>query len=254
MLLCLILNGFLEIQKCVELINNVKNYYSKKDINEIKSNAKDVQILFASSNIFGSLIENFTYLFFHPDLDTTIQDIYFYFINLPIYSISQILLNSLNHITIFVHYGYNFNNYSTNENIQNTKKQNFKMFLYNISNSVFQNMKISSLQEYNDLDFSSFSFKNNYINLDTNISEVLKGSISNDEKVNYIINATEFYENLYDIINDLYGIKDYCDKLCQYLISSINNNDVLTIDCILMIFNKIAYQLKNNMPEIIIVM
>ena len=242
---------FQEIQKCVELINNVKNYYSKKDINEIKSNAKDVQILFASSNIFGSLIENFTYLFFHPDLDTTIQDIYFYFINLPIYSISQILLNSLNHITIFVHYGYNFNNYSTNENIQNTKKQNFKMFLYKISNSVFQNMKISSLQEYNDLDFSSFSFKNNYINLDKNISEVLKGSISNDEKVNYIINATEFYENLYDIINDLYGIKDYCDKLCQYLISSINNNDVLTIDCILMIFNKIAYQLKNNMPEII---
>ena len=79
----------------------------------------------------------------------------------------------------------------------------------------------------------------------------MKRSISNDEKVNYIINTTEFYENLYDIINGLYGIKDFCDNLCQLLISAINNNEILTIDCLLMIFNKIITKLKNNMPEII---
>ena len=59
------------------------------------------------------------------------------------------------------------------------------------------------------------------------IIELLKQSISDDEKVTYIINVTEFYEILYEIINDLYGIKDFCDKLCQYLMSAVNNNELI---------------------------
>ena len=107
-------------------------------------------------------------------------------------------------------------------------------------------MKLASIEEYNDLDFNSFSFNNNNNKLETNITELLKESISDDEKVTYIINATEFYENLYEIISDLYGIKDFCDKLFQYMVSSLDNKDLLTIDCILIVFNKISFKLKNN--------
>ena len=242
---------FSEIKKCIELINNVKNYYSSKNINEIKTNKKDIQILFASCNIFSSLIENFPYLFFIPDIDVVIQEIYCYFINLPIYNISQILLNSLYNVIFFAHYGYNFDNYPSNDNMQDAKRQNFNRFLYSIHNSVFQNMKLASIEEYNDLDFNSFSFNNNNKKLETNITELLKESISDDEKVTYIINATEFYENLYEIISDLYGIKDFCDKLFQYMVSSLDNKDLLTIDCILVVFNKISFKLKNNLPEVI---
>ena len=241
---------FSEIKKCIELINNVKNYYSSKNINEIKTNEKDIQILFASCNIFSSIIENFPYLFFIPDIDTIVQGIYCYFIDLPIYSISQILLNSLYNVTLFAHYGYNFDNYPTNDNIQDVKRQNFNRFLYTIHNSVFQNMKLTSIEEYNDLDFNSFSFNNNNKKLDSNITDLLKQSISDDEKATYIINATDFYEILYEIINDLYGIKDFCDKLFQYLMSSLDNKDLLTVDCILVVFNKIAFKLKNNLPEV----
>ena len=52
-------------------------------------------------------------------------------------------------------------------------------------------------------------------------------------------------------MNDLYGIKDFFDKMCQYLISCTNNNnyDLLTIDCIFTIFNKISILLMNTLPE-----
>ena len=136
---------FQEIKKCIELIMNVKNYYSNKDIKEIKSNPKDLQILFASCNIFSHLIDNFCYIFFIPDIDVIVQDIYFYFINLPIYNISQILLDSLSPVVWLIHNGYKLNNYSKENNLQNNKLQNFKIFLYNIHNCVFQNMKLSSM-------------------------------------------------------------------------------------------------------------
>jgi hypothetical protein len=48
---------FQEIKKCIELINNVKSYYSIKDLTQVKSYEKDIQILFASCNIFSNLIE-----------------------------------------------------------------------------------------------------------------------------------------------------------------------------------------------------
>ena len=34
---------FPELKKCIELIMNVKNYYSNKDINEIKGDLKEVK-------------------------------------------------------------------------------------------------------------------------------------------------------------------------------------------------------------------
>ena len=239
---------FSEIKKCIELIMNVKNFYSNKDLNEIKNNPKDIQILFASCNIFGSLMENFGYIIFLPEIDSVVQDIFSYFINLPIYNISRILLNSLSQIKCYVHYGYKFNNY-TGENIINAK-QKFNNFLYNIHNCVFQKMKLSSMNEYNNLDFNSFSL-NNSARLDKAINELLKKSIDDDEKINYIISATDFYEDLYEIINDLYGIKDFCDKLCQYLMSAVNNNELIIIDCIFIVFNKFAFKLSNDLPEII---
>ena len=243
-------SDFQEIKKCIELIMNVKNYYSNKNINEIKSNPKDIQILFASCNIFSSLCDNFYYIFFLPEIDSIIQEIFFYFINLPIISISQILLNSLSKISVLFHNGYKFDNFSNDKELYNTKYQNFNIFLFNIHNSVFQNMKLSSMDEYNNLKFDAFPLSNNII-LEKYIFEVLKESIYDDEKINYIINATEFYENLYEIMNDLYGIKDFCDKLCQFLINAINNNELINIDCILLIFNKIGNRFNNDLPNII---
>jgi len=238
---------FPEIKKCIELIMNVKNYYSNKDINEIKKSQKDIQILFASCNIFSSLCDNFSYIFFLPEIDIVVQDIYYYFISLPIYSISQILLNSLKQIMQYIHFGYNFDNFTDNEKI--TKRNSFNIFLYNIHNSVFQNMKLSSLEEYNNIEFKDNNGKN--VRWDKYINETLKEGIDDDEKINYIINATEFYENIYEIMNDLYGIKDFFDKMCQYLMSCIKDNeyDLLTIDCIFTVFNKISILLMSTLPE-----
>ena len=56
-------NDFNEIKNCIELLLNVKNYYINKKI-DINSDAKDLQILFTSCNIFSSLCENFSYVFF----------------------------------------------------------------------------------------------------------------------------------------------------------------------------------------------
>ena len=240
---------FEEIKKCIELIMNVKNFYSNKDINDIKSNPKDLQILFASCKIFSHLIENFYYIFFLPDVDTIAQDIYLYFISLPIYNISQILLDSLSPVACLIHNGYKFNNYSKENNLQNIKMQNFKIFLYNIHNGVFKNMKLTSMEEYNNISFYFYPFNN--ARLDKYIIEVLKKSVSDDDKIIYIIGATDFYENLYEIINDLYGIKDFSNKLCQYLMSFINNNDLISIDCLFIVFNKIAIKLESDLPDFI---
>ena len=239
---------FQEIKKCIELIMNVKNYYLNKDIKDIKENDKNIQILFASCNIFSSLCDNFSYIFFLPDLDIIVQDIYYYFISLPIYSISQILLNSLKQIMQYIHFGYNFDNFEGKEKIN--KKNNFNIFLYKIHNSVFQNMKLSSINDYNNIEFKNNN-KKSIIRWDKYIEEILKEGIDDDEKINYIINASEFYENIYEIINDLYGIKDFFDKMCQYLMSCIKDNeyDLLTIDCIFTVFNKISILLMNTLPE-----
>ena len=243
---------FQEIKKCIELIMNVKNYYSSKDINEIKSDEKHIQILFASCNIFSSLIENYGYIFFLPGIDSIVEEIYFYFINLPLLRISQILLGSMKQIMFYIHYGYKFNNYNNGEsNGQNEKLSKFNSFLYKVHNSVFQNMKLSSLNEYNNINFDSFSLSKNDLRLDKNILELLKSSIDNDEKINYNDNVAEFYENLYEILNDLYEIKDFCNKLCQYLKSSIENNDLITIDCIFSVINKFSFRLNYDMPDII---
>ena len=99
---------------------NVKNYYSNKNLKET-SNQKDIQILFASCNIFSSLCDNFSYVFFLPEIDLVVQDIFNYFISIPIYSISQILLSSMKQIMHYVHFGYDFDNFNEKEKI--TKKK-----------------------------------------------------------------------------------------------------------------------------------
>ena len=107
------------------------------------------------------LFSFFYYIFFLPEIDSIIQEIFFYFINLPIISISQILLNSLSKISVLFHNGYKFDNFSNDKELYNTKYQNFNIFLFNIHNSVFQNMKLSSMDEYNNLKFDAFPPSNN---------------------------------------------------------------------------------------------
>ena len=71
------------------------------------------------------------------------------------------------------------------------------------------------MEDYKSLNFGSFSF-NNDISLDKNIIELLKGSIFDDEKIYYINGATDFYEDLYEIINNLFG-KDFICNLSKDL-------------------------------------
>ena len=52
-------------------------------------------------------------------------------------------------------------------------------------------------------------------------------------------------------MKDIYGIKEFCDKLCQFLSESVNNDDLIKIDCIFLVFNKLATRLGNDLPEII---
>ena len=241
---------FNEIKNCIVLLSNVKNYYISKKI-DIYSNPKDLQILFTSCNIFSNLCENFSYVFFINDIDIIVQDIFYYFINLKVLNISQILLNSLQQMMQYVHYGYDFNNFKEKEKIE--KKNNFALFLYKIHNSVFDNMKLSN-EEYNKvMKFKDFKDKNgkSVIRWDYYIKEILKENIDDDEKINYINNATEFYEDLYGIINNLYGIKDFFDKICQYLITSmqINSLDLVAIDTIFTVLNKISILLINDIPS-----
>ena len=53
---------FMEIINCIKLIYNMTKYYDYKKNNNIANNPKDIQILFASSNIFSSILENYGYI------------------------------------------------------------------------------------------------------------------------------------------------------------------------------------------------
>ena len=44
-----------------------------------------------------------------------------------------------------------------------------------------------------------------------------------------------------DILNNLYGPKDYFDKLCTYITTSAEKNDLITLDCLFMLFNSISF-------------
>ena len=132
---------FTEIKKCIELIQNVKNYYSQQNIDTVIKNEKNVQILFAACNIFNDLCENFCYLFFLPGFDVVMQEIFSYFIGLPIYKVNQILLTSFNELASLTYINYDFSNYEENE--REKVKKNFKDFLYNVHNSIFNNIKLN---------------------------------------------------------------------------------------------------------------
>ena len=243
---------FQEISKCIKLIHNVKNYYSTKEINEIKNNPKDMQILFASCNIFNSICENYGYIFILPEIDDIVQDIHFYFINLPIFKISQILLSSLNDFVYLSQNNYKFENYDDNNNIRENKKNKLNEFLYTVQNSVLQNMKLEKEELNINTNNKSDRVMENWLHLDPYMSELLKSNINDDEKSNFIENSKAFYEDIYNIISNLFDINDYCDKLCKYLLSSTEASDYITIDCLMNIFNQLYMEIITEKPDIII--
>ena len=243
---------FQEISKCIKLIHNVKNYYSTKEINEIKNNPKDMQILFASCNIFNSICENYGYIFILPEIDDIVQDIHFYFINLPIFKISQILLSSLNDFVYLSQNNYKFENYDDNNNIRENKKNKLNEFLYTVQNSVLQNMKLEKEELNINTNNKSDRVMENWLHLDPYMSDLLKSNINDDEKSNFIENSKAFYEDIYNIISNLFDINDYCDKLCKYLLSSTEASDYITIDCLMNIFNQLYMEIITEKPDIII--
>ena len=241
---------FQEIVKCIKLIHNVKNYYSTKEINEIKNNPKDMQILFASCNIFNNICENYGYIFILPEIDDIVQDIHFYFINLPIFKISQILLSSLNDFVYLSQNNYKFENYD--DNLRENKKNKLNEFLYTVQNSVLQNMKLEKEELNINTNNKSDRVMENWLHLDPYMSELLKSNINDDEKSNFIENSKAFYEDIYNIISNLFDINDYCDKLCKYLLSSTEAGDYITIDCLMNIFNQLYMEIITEKPDIII--
>ena len=240
---------FQEIIKCIKLIHNVKNFYSNKEINEIKNNPKDMQILFASCNIFNSICENYGYIFILPEIDDIVQDIHFYFINLPIFKINQILLSSLNDFVYLSQNSYKFENYD--DNIRESKKKKLNEFLYAIQNSILQNMKLEKEELNINTNNKNDRVMQNWLHLDPYMSELLKSNINDDEKSNFIENSKAFYEDIYNIISNLFDINDYCNKLCQFLLASTEISDYITIDCLMNIFNQLYMEIITEKPDII---
>ena len=245
--------NFLEIIKCINLIQNMTKYYDYKKINEISNNSKDLQILFAAGNIFNSILENFGYIFFIPDLDEIVQEIYNYFINIKIHKINLIFFSSLNNLySLTQSLNYKFENYP--ENIRQDKKNKFLNFLYSIQNSFLQNMTLTT-EEINSVNIDNILNTKDLITnahqLDKYINIILKKNINNDEKIEFIENCDEFYNDIYDIINCLFDGKDYCDKLCKYLLSSTESKDFIIIDCLMNVFNFLSFKIINENPDII---
>ena len=228
-------------------------FYDNKYTNKIPNESKDIQILFAAGNIFNSLLENFGYIFFIPNLDEIIQDIYKYFINIKIYKISKIFSSSLNDVySLSQSLNYKFENYS--EEIRQEKKNKFVSFLYEIQNSFLENMfltnnEINSLKINNDININQL-ISNAHV-LDKYINSLLKKSIENDDKIEYIVNCDEFYNEIYDIISSFVNSKNYCDKLCTYLLSSTENKNFIIIDGLMNIFNYLSFKILNDYPDIL---
>ena len=239
---------FQEIIKCIKLIYNMTTFYSKKDINEIKNNQKNLKILFASCNIFNSICEHFGYSFVIPELDNIVQGIFEYFLSLPFLDINQLLLSSLSNLFLLSQERYEFHNYDIN--IRENKKENLKQFLYNIQNSVLQIMRLP------ERDINSFDIEKNkgllseYSSLDKYINEALKSNVNDDEKISFIENSEGFYNDLFDIINNLLNGKDYCHKLYEFLKISIDKKDFSTIESILIIFINLSFKINAYYPEI----
>ena len=242
---------FQEIIKCIKLIHNVKTFYSNKNINEIKNNAKDIQILFASCNIFNSICENYGYIFIIPELDDIIQDIYNYFINIPIFKINQILLSSFNDFYSIAQTNYKFDNYDNN--IKENKIKKLNEFLYQVQNSVMEKMKLTN-NEINSFDIKQKNNTKKLLStpLDKYINELLKEGINDDEKINYMDNCDDFYNDIYDIIINLFNSKDYCMKLCQYLANVAEVNDFASIYSLMDIFIILSFKISTELPSIII--
>lgn len=91
----------------------------------------------------------------------------------------------------------------------------------------------------------------NWLHLDPYMSELLKSNINDDEKSNFIENSKSFYEDIYNIISNLFDINDYCNKLCKFLLASTEISDYITIDCLMNIFNQLYMEIITEKPDII---
>ena len=79
----------------------------------------------------------------------------------------------------------------------------------------------------------------------------MKKNINNNDKIEFIGNCDEFYNDVYDIICSLFDGKNYCEKLCTYLLSSTENKNYITIDELMNIFNFLSFKIMNDYPDII---
>ena len=245
--------NFIEIINCIKLIQNMIKFYNNKYSNKTPNDPKDIQILFASGNIFNSILENFGYIFFIPDLDEIVQEIYNYFINNKIYKINKIFFSSLSDLcSLCEAINYKFENYS--QEIIQDKKSKFLNFLYSIQNSVLENMFLTS-DEMNSIYIEKNINTNNLISnahqLDKYIITILKDSIEIEDKNDLIENSDEFYNDIYDVISSLFNGKDYCDKLCKYFLSSTESKNFITIDSLMNVFNFLSFKIMNEYPDII---
>ena len=238
---------FQEIFKCIKLIENMKNFYINKNINEIKNNSKDMQILFASCNIFNSICENYGYIFILPELDDIIQDIFLYFINIPIPKINKLLISSLNDLFELCQNDYKFQNYDNN--IREKKMIKLNNFLYSIQNTVLQYMNLSS-NELNTFQLDNKSSLLYRIPLDQYIDNTLKNNINDDDKTNLIEISDDFYNNIFDIVNNFFSGEDYCNKLLTFIKNSITNKDFATVHSLMNVFIMLKIRIMNYYPNI----
>ena len=103
-----------------------------------------------------------------------------------------------------------------------------------------------------DNDIETNKLLSNAHQIDKYITIILKNHINNDDKIELIENCEDFYNDIYDIISSLFNGKDYCDKLCKYLMSSVENKDFVIINCIMNIFNFLSFKIIFENPDIIL--
>ena len=122
-------------------------------------------------------------------------------------------------------------------------------FLYSIQNTILQYMSLSN-NELNNFEIENKSRFLSRTPLDNYIDEILKKNIDDDSKINLIEISDDFYNNIFDIINNLFNGEDYCNKLLTFLKNSIQNKDFATIDSLMNIFNMLTIRVINYYPKI----
>ena len=241
-------------------INNFYTFYKNKSYNEILNNVNDINLIYAATNIFSNLINNYIYLLFLTNeninngesISNTLKEIFIFFLKCPLLKISTLLFECIDTFKDFIDFGYEFKN----------NKIEFLNFINNINSCIYNNTKLDNKIFINSQCFNLLNNNNNFINYITSqksseslinnvnifmiISNILDNEINNDELVKYRKDSLDIYNDLFTIYDYYFDIKDYLSNLFASLQNSIKNNQFPEIDAIFLNLSAIMTLYSTN--------